>query len=273
MSVGGPASSTPLPEPDGAEDSAANAGLVADLFAPLRLRNASEQVAERLVTVLAVGAYVPGQRLPTERELAATLGVSRSTIRGGLSRLAATGYIEIRRGRRGGAFVRAGRGPDSDEMIRRTLVRDWREFEQLFDFRSLVEGLIAHTAARRRTGDEANQIAAALAAYRGAGSDRGASDAADRALHRAIAAAAHNRYLLDLSARLRHAATLGFRAEAYSPEIRQRAIGEHGQLVEAVVAGDPDAAAATAARHFTTTETRLRELHSQVLAELDDKSR
>jgi DNA-binding FadR family transcriptional regulator len=54
--------------------------------------------------------------------------------------------------------------------------------------------------------------------------------------------------------------------EAYSPEIRHRAIGEHGSLAEAVIAADADAAADIAARHFTTTETRLRELHEQALA-------
>jgi DNA-binding FadR family transcriptional regulator len=251
---------------DGSPDADSDFAPVAELFAPLRLRNASEQVAERLVTALALGAYVPGQRLPTERDLAATLGVSRTTVRLGLSMLASTGYIDIRRGRHGGAFVLAGRGPDTDEMIRRTLVRDWSQFEQLFDFRSLVEGLIAHTAARRRTAEDSSLITAALEAYRGAGSDREASSAADRALHHAIANATHNRYLVDLSERLRHGATLGFRAEAYSPEIRQRAIGEHGELAEAVLAADADLAGAIAARHFTTTESRLRDLHEQALA-------
>jgi len=256
---------------DGRPGSAGGADIanVAELFAPLRLKNASEQVAERLVTALALGAYVPGQRLPPERELAATLGVSRATVRLGLSMLATTGYIEVRRGRHGGAFVLTGRGPDTDEMIRRTLVRDWTEFEQLFDFRSLVEGLIAHTAARRRTSDDVSLISVALEAYRGAGSDRQASSAADRALHHAIANATHNRYLVDLSERLRSGSTLGFRAEAYSPEIRQRAVGEHGELAEAVIAADADAAAAIAARHFTTTETRLRELYQQALAATD----
>ena len=239
---------------------------VAELFAPVRLKTASEQVAERLVTALALGVFVPGQRLPTERDLAATLGVSRTTVRLGLTMLVATGYIEVRRGRHGGAFVLAEHGPDTAAMIRRTLVQDWDQFEQLFDFRVLVEPLIAHTAARRRTPEDAARIGMALEAYQGAGSSREASSAADRALHRAIANATHNSFLLELSERLRHGATLGFRAEAYSASIRERAIIEHGELAAAVIAGDAEAAAAIAARHFTTTETRLRELYEQTLA-------
>jgi DNA-binding FadR family transcriptional regulator len=237
-----------------------------ELFAPLRFKNAGEQVAERLVTALALGVFVPGQRLPTERELAATLGVSRTTVREAVSRLAATGYVEVRRGRHGGAFVVADLGPDSDEMIRRTLVRDWDQFEQLFDFRLLVEPLIAQTAALRRTPDDIDRITSALRGYREAGADREASSAADRALHLAIATAAHNTFLIDLSERIRQGSTLGFRAEAYSTAIRERAIVEHGELAGAVIAGDAALASAIAAKHFTTTESRLRQLYEQARA-------
>ena len=239
---------------------------VMELFAPLRFKNAGEQVAERLVTALALGVFVPGQRLPTERELAATLGVSRTTVREAVSRLAATGYVEVRRGRHGGAFVVAELGPDTDEMVRRTLVRDWDQFEQLFDFRVLVEPLIAQTAALRRTPEDIDRIATALQGYRQAGADREASSAADRALHLAIATAAHNTYLVDVSERIRQGATLGFRSEAYSLAIRERAIIEHGELAAAVIAGDAARAAAIAARHFTTTESRLRQLYEQARA-------
>jgi DNA-binding FadR family transcriptional regulator len=234
------------------------AGLVGELFAPLRLRNAGEQVAERLVTALALG-----QRLPAERDLAATLNVSRTTIREAISRLAATGYVEVRRGRHGGAYVLSGTGPEADEMIRRTLVPGWEQFESLFDFRALVEPLIARTAAIRRTRGDAARIADALASYRAAGDDREASSRADGELHRAIAGAAHNPYLVDLSDRIRLQVSLGFGAEPYSSAIRQRAIGEHGELAGAVLDGDPDRAAAIAGHHFSITEERLRDLHER----------
>jgi len=241
----------------------ADIALVAGIFAPLRLRNAGELVAERLVTALALGEFVPGQRLPTERDLAATLGVSRTTVREAISRLAATGYVQVRRGRHGGALVLVGAGPEADEMIRRTLVPGWPQLELLFDLRSLVEPLIAQTAAGRRTPTDVERIQAALAAYRAAGSDREASSTADEALHHAIAEAAHNPYLVDLSERIRRGVSLGFRAEPYSLSIRERAISEHGDLAAAVIAGATDRAAAIAARHFTITEQRLRELYDR----------
>ena len=237
--------------------------LTQELFAPLRLRNAGEQIADRLVTAIAMGAFVPGQRLPSERELAASLDVSRTTVREAISRLAATGFVEVRRGRHGGAIVISTEGPEADEMIRRTLAPGWADLEHLFDFRNLIEPLIARTAALRRTDAAAARILAALADYRAADADREASGRADHALHRAIAEATANPYLIDLSDRVHEAVSLGFRAEAYSQAIRDRAIGEHAALAQAIVEGEAERAAVLAAGHFAITEDRLRELYAR----------
>ena len=117
------------------------------LLTPIPMRTAGERVAERFVTAIALGEFVSGQRLPTERELAAMLEVSRTTVREAIQRLQASGYVRTRRGRGGGTFVCADLGPDSDEMIRRTLVPAWQELTELLEFRQLIEQLIARTAA------------------------------------------------------------------------------------------------------------------------------
>lgn len=237
--------------------------LTRELFAPLRLRNAGEQIADRLVTAIAMGAFVPGQRLPSERDLAASLDVSRTTVREAISRLAATGFVAVRRGRSGGAIVISTEGPEANEMIRRTLAPGWEGFERLFDFRNLIEPLIARTAALRCTEQASARILVALAEYKAADADREASGRADHALHRAIAEATNNPYLIDVSDRVHEAVSLGFRAEAYSQSIRERAIVEHTALAKAIVEGDAEQAAALAAGHFATTEVRLRELYER----------
>ena len=66
-------------------------------------------------------------------------------------------------------------------MIRRTPMPGWDRFERLFDFRQLIEPLIARTAAERRSDDDLPPIRDMLAAYLGAGTDREASRAADQA--------------------------------------------------------------------------------------------
>jgi DNA-binding transcriptional regulator YhcF (GntR family) len=124
------------------------------LLVPVPMRTAGERIAERLVTAIALGEFEPGQRLPTERDLAATLEVSRTTVREALQRLQAAGYVTTRRGRGGGTFIQTGAGPGSDEMIKRTLGPAWDELTELLDYRRLIEQQIARTAAERRSADD-----------------------------------------------------------------------------------------------------------------------
>ncbi len=230
---------------------------------PLELRRAEEQLAERFVTAIALGEFIPGQKLPPERTLSAQLGVSRKTVRGALHALADSGYVAIQRGRNGGAVVKEDWLPASSEIVRRTLGENWEAFEQLFDLRHLVEPLIARTAASRRDGDDLARIQAACDAY-GDAPDREASRAADQALHAAISDATKNVHLAALSKQIRAQVSLGFGAEPYTHAIRQRAITDHRRLVAAIAAADAAAAEQIAAKHFLLTEDALRRLAKRV---------
>ncbi len=234
-----------------------------DVLQPLELRRAEEQLAERFVTAIALGEFVPGQKLPSERALSAQLGVSRKTVRGALHRLADSGYVAIQRGRHGGAVVKEDWLPASGEIVRRTLGENWAAFEQLFDLRHLLEPLIARTAATRRDADDLERIVEACGAY-DAAPDREASRAADAALHAAIADATKNVHLAALSRQIRLQVSLGFSAEPYTHAIRQRAIADHRLLVEAVAAADAEAAERIAGEHFLLTEDALRRLARKV---------
>jgi GntR family transcriptional regulator, transcriptional repressor for pyruvate dehydrogenase complex len=237
---------------------------VGSALAPVHLRNAGEHVADRLVTAIALGEYITGQRLPSERELASLLAVNRASVREALHRLAEAGYVEIRRGRHGGAFVQASWGPESEARVQRTLATDWAAFEELFDLRRLIEPVIAATAAERHDEQHAIAIRGANQAYLDAEDDREASRAADQALHLAVATATRNRYLVDLSQQIRARVSLGFQAEPYSLSIREAAKVQHGELVDAVVERRAADAAEIARNHFSLTETALRELVARV---------
>lgn len=236
---------------------------------PIEIKTAGELIAERLVTAIALGEFVPGQRLPSERELAAMLGVSRATVREATQRLAALGYVSIRRGRNGGTYVQKGWGPQSAEMVRRTLLPDWERLEMLLDFRALIERQVARTAAERRKPADVRAIQAALAAYEAAGNDREASGNADRAFHLSIARATQNPYLEELSLQTRGAVSLGFGAEPYSPQVRRRALHQHPRLAEAVIEGRAELAATLAQEHFSLTESMIRDLAARIREDYD----
>jgi DNA-binding FadR family transcriptional regulator len=235
-------------------------------LAPLKLRATAEHIADRLVTAIALGEYVPGQRLPPERELAGLLAVSRTSVREALHSLAGAGFVEIQRGRSGGAYVRKSWGPVSAATVRRTLAPNWADFEALFDLRTLIEGLIARTAAERHTENDVAPIRDALAAYVAA-PDREASRAADQALHSAIAAASANPYLARMSHQIRAQVSLGFQAEPYSARLRELALEQHARLADAVLERRAGDAERIAADHFGLTERALRELLKRAEAE------
>jgi DNA-binding FadR family transcriptional regulator len=227
--------------------------------APIVSRHIADDVVDRLVTAVALGLYVTGQQLPTERELATMLGVSRTSVREALKQLTDSAYLEVRRGRNGGYFVRADWGPGSAEHIRRELIANWAEFEHIFDARNLVEPLIARTAAERRNSEDIAAMQAALAAYLEA-PDHDASRRADTSLHFAIAEATHNPILKQLSVDLRAKITFNMGAEPYTDEVRRIAIGQHHDLVAAIADGRAGDAAAIAALHFVLSENLIRKL-------------
>lgn len=241
---------------------------VTGLLEPLPMQNAGERLADRLVTAIALGEFVPGQKLPPERELAAMLNVGRGVVREALQRLAVLGYITIKRGRSGGTFIKTDWSPDSKAIVRRVLVPERQRIMQLLDLRLLIESVVARTAAERRDESDIVQIERSLEAYAAAGNDRHSSGLADRNLHLAINRATHNPLLEALTYRIRAEVSLGFGAEPYSPLLRERALQQHPLLAAAVIAGDANLAANLAAEHFHLTEDILKRLMST----LDDEA-
>jgi DNA-binding FadR family transcriptional regulator len=216
-----------------------------------------EALADRIVTAIAVGEFLPGERLPPERELAELVGVSRSTVRDALARVVSLDLLEIRRGRGGGAFVRHPWGETTGQVVRKILEPEWRALEQTMDLRHLVEAMVARTAAERRTRQDVEAITAALAAYEKPENLRQAQ-AADVRLHHAVAAAAHNEELLALREELFSKVSLGFVVEPFTQAIYDRALPQHRALAQAIVDGDEAAAWDVGKEHFTITADELR---------------
>ena len=75
------------------------------VFEPVRPPTTFEETVERLGTAIRLGIIAAGSRLPPERDLAAELGISRSTLRQALTTLVQSGHLISQRGRAGGTFV------------------------------------------------------------------------------------------------------------------------------------------------------------------------
>ena len=226
---------------------------------PIVTRHIADDVQDRLVTAVALGVYVPGQQLPTERELSAMLGVSRNSVRGALKELTETGYLEVRRGRNGGYFVLADWVPARPS----TCTDSWcstgpssRHCSTRARCSSPSSPVPRPNAAPPTT---PHAIEAALGAYLDA-PDHDASRQADYALHHAIASATRNPILVEMSIDLRARIGLNLGAEPYTRRSGSKRSSSTNELVVAVTTGRADEAADLAADHFTLSEGLIRRL-------------
>lgn len=221
------------------------------------------QIASALVTAMALGEFVPGQRLPTQRVIAEGLRSSRESVSAALQFLERSGYVDIRKGRSGGAFVRTSWGLPSEQMVQSELLLRWPYFEDLFELRRSVETMLMRRAVVRHRVVDRRFIKRLINDYRNA-QDRDESSRADIALHAAMAECSANELLCELSSRLRAEVTLGFSSVPWSPRIREQAIVHHDQFYKAFVDRDPDHAEQIVGAHLSLTEDAMRSLYRRV---------
>lgn len=212
-----------------------------------------ERVTERLITAVAVGEFLPGTRLPAERDLSPLLGVGRTTVRAALDELSTRGLIERRRGRGGGTFV-AEEWPDAVVVgVDRWFAERWDDLVDSCTASSMLHASLARLAAERRTDADLAAIRGHLAGFHAAESGD-PKQRADSLLHLSIIDAAHNTALRDIL--LEHERHLSLSAPAHPwgdreshRRMESRAAREHDAIVAAIAAATPDEAAELARRH------------------------
>jgi DNA-binding FadR family transcriptional regulator len=128
----------------------------------LRVRKAYEQVADQLRELIVSGALAPGERLPTESVLGRNFGVSRATIREALRVLAAQGLVRTAKGAAGGSFVTLPTVDHISSFVEANvgLLTETRRvtLEELLEARELVEVPAARLAAVRRTQSDLDRL-------------------------------------------------------------------------------------------------------------------
>jgi GntR family transcriptional repressor for pyruvate dehydrogenase complex len=201
-------------------------------------RRLVDRVIEELQQRISLGALAPGERLPTEDQLTAQLGVSRTTLREAIGVLTHAGLIDVRQG--DGSYVRS--TPTRDEPLGRRLRR--AAAREVYEVRRVLELETARLAATRRTSDDVDRLRRHLAA-RDAARERGDIDAfvdADVALHLGIARAAKNAVLADLFRSFSTVLRETIADIARDPALVADTAPLHHELVEAIARRDITAA-------------------------------
>jgi GntR family transcriptional regulator, transcriptional repressor for pyruvate dehydrogenase complex len=222
-------------------------------FDPLEIPPAYEVVVRYLRRGIHLGEFAPGSKLPRERDLAEHLGVSRATLREALRQLKGEGYIEIHRGQRGGVFVRADRA--SQDALHKWFDDQGTDMVGVFDFRALVESLAARRAAVRANDALIDRLTGFNAQMEET-EEIGVFRRADLRFHMAIAEAADARLIWRAVEEARAALFLPFQLLDFA-EMRARSVPEHDRIIDAIRAGDAEAAATRMAEHVHGTEAAL----------------
>lgn len=232
-----------------------------DLFTPVTSGRISSAIVDQVRSMIAGGELSPGDRLPSERELADQFGVSRVTVRDALRSLEAAGLLDIRVGATGGAFLRvpsnavAARGM-SDMLLMSALTP-----EQVAEARLMLESNTVLLAVHRATGEDVADLRAICRR-----SDESlASGAYDVRLswefHDRLARATRNPAIELITTSFRGPLSMaGARARESEATAQERTVREHSDLVDAIEARDAERARAVITAHLVRATELERDL-------------
>lgn len=227
---------------------------------PLVAERLSDRLAARLIGQIESGRLQPGERLPSEAQLAATHGVSRSVVREAVHQVKSRGLVRSRQG--SGVYV-------SQASARLSLVFGPQVLEsidavvQVIELRRVMEGEMAALAAARASRAQLAAIRRAMQAIDTATGRGGLAVVEDFAFHRTIGEATGNPQFVRLLGFIEQYLIDAMRVvkgyEAQRADWMQHVRDEHRAIYDAIAAGDPAAARRAAVRHHQQGERRLAE--------------
>ncbi|MGH9106681.1 MAG: FadR/GntR family transcriptional regulator [Acidimicrobiales bacterium] len=212
---------------------------------PARRVRLYEQLERQLRRYIRDAGLKPGDRFPTERELAEQLAVSRTSVRQAIVSLQVQGLVDVRHG--DGMYVRRLDGllePPAELLERR------RRLPEILEARDTLECRLAALAAERRTAEDLAAI------YRGldqmqeeiARGDLGTDG--DAIFHHAVTMAAKNEVLVHLMSVIQEPITESRFESLSEPGRPRRSLAAHRRIADAIQLGDARAAAHAMHRHI-----------------------
>ncbi|MQA09584.1 MAG: FCD domain-containing protein [Pseudonocardiaceae bacterium] len=206
-----------------------------------------EQVLAQLREHVTAAGLTAGDRLPSERELADRLGVSRASIKQAIVVLEVQGLVEIRHG--GGTYLR--KDSLSTEPIA-ALVERRRRLPDVLDAREALESKLAELAAARRTEEDLAEIDAALDVMRAEVEAGTYGEDGDRRFHAAVTSAAHSGLLAEFMHEIAEQIAESRHESLQQPGRPAQSLAQHTRIADAIRARDPEASVAAMRTHLET---------------------
>jgi GntR family transcriptional regulator, transcriptional repressor for pyruvate dehydrogenase complex len=216
-----------------------------------------EQVFRRLVADVLSGRYAPGERLPTQRALAAELGVNLASVREGVKRLEQLRLVETRHG--DGMRVRDWRAQGGLDVLVHAVASggalDPALVREVFEARRLLLAECSALAAERRSGEQATLLGRLAGELSGAGAV--AAQALDLAFMATVIEAADNLAFALIANSIRDVYLE--RLDLFRPIVERPGELRYDLVATAIEAGDGEAARAAMTELARAQEERLLE--------------
>jgi GntR family transcriptional repressor for pyruvate dehydrogenase complex len=196
----------------------------------------SEDIAQQILDLIANGNLVPGQRLPSERELCKNFGAARSSLREALRGLSMIGVLTARVGE--GTSVAADGGKFLGKIMEWRLITEKHDIENLLEVRIALEGVAAANVALHGTEADIAKLQSLLAKTKSSVKDKKKFAAYDLEFHVTLAKASGNSLLFDLICMIRNQVVTAL-DKLLLPHVRPLTYTEHAAIVQAIEARDP----------------------------------
>jgi len=218
-------------------------------FKPIKQPRISEEVFNQLKDAILSNDFKAGDKLPPERELAEQFQVSRVAIREAIRALENTGFISIRQGAAGGAFVTDLTFEQLASACLDLFLANKISVHELHQVRILIEPEVARLATLNTDPESKQRLVKAFEAEHPPGASLSEDIASATKVHFVLAEMCGNRFLeaivnsvIKLNAKI-------LEEMKPDPPYSIHPPGLHGPIVEAVLAGDPEAAAGVMRDH------------------------
>ncbi|MBL8382627.1 MAG: FadR family transcriptional regulator [Burkholderiales bacterium] len=238
-------------------------------FAPIHTRRAFEEICARIREQVAEGRLKPGDKLPAERELAQQLAVGRNALREALRSLEMAGVVELRKGAKGGAFIRGGDAGRLAQVMQDMFSLGSISVEELTESRVHIQDQVVRLACARATRADFEALAANIDRTEAATRDGAFLDRVEcsREFYRLLAQATHNQVMSMIVASLTEI-LMGFvyARVAGGGKPQPRLIEKRREFLAALRARDADTACRLMHTHLESVHRLLKEFPKPLAA-------
>lgn len=217
--------------------------------------NPFEVTIERLGSAIKMGLYEPGDRLPSERQIAELMGISRATIREAIRVLATQGFIVVTRGRTGGTFVARDFTPSKVEKIQHRLNENGVTLAEFLDYRLVVETSVVELAAQRAQEIHKAELQKLVDAMQNGEDAFSNYRKLDTKFHLLIATATQNHRLAAAMADIHADLSDLLSSVPYSKTACIHSTEQHQEIVDSIRKNRPDVARLVMKEHLLATSS------------------